>query len=418
MMKKMMKWCLAAFTAVAMIMPATAQDSAAQKFDDTVKHLDKGGLALEYLDAGTVINGIIDIVFKLTQQYCTDPDEIKGMEIIKDALNQSGLPDIRGYGSSLMKNGNTYTAKGFLAIDQQKRATNLFVNLFTSRTAGEMAKFVTAKDAIALSVNLNGAAIWNLIDHNAKKYITTEQMQTQYAMALAQVQGVTGMEASQLFSSLQGAGLFVKTNKKADGTQAIPTFTILIDMKEKAVCDKLAAAVSAMNPQMFQNGKMNIPVAEYGMTITIGMTGKYGYITNDPRDLDARLAQQLAPVDVLAGSKGKPAAWCYIAPTAGKELLQILAEQGALDDPEQKKIAAAAMEAIGLNAPTVVTSSLVPEGFLMVCKTNSALLAYYYGSPRIQGFVNSLISGGVAAFNEVKKITGGKKEPDAVNDIQ
>ena len=35
-----------------------------------------------------------------------------------------------------------------------------------------------------------------------------------------------------------------------------------------------------------------------------------------------------------------------------------------------------------------------------------------------QGFFNSLISGGVAAFNEVKKITDGKKEPDAVNDIQ
>lgn len=402
-MKKMMKWFASVFMAAAVFAPVAAQqDNATKKFNDTVKYLDKGGLALEYLDAGTVINNVTSIAFSLLDQFCTTQDEMRGKAIIKDIIQQSGLLDIRGFGSSLVKNNNTYTVKNFLAIDQVKRNSNLLVNLFSGSIAAEMARFVTAQDAFAVAANFNGSVIWKLIDTNAKKYMTNEQQQAQYVMMLTQLQGAAGMPVPELLSSFQGVGLFVKCNKKADGTHDIPIFTVLIDMKNKIVCDKIAAHLSMINPEMVKDGKISFPVPKNNQIITIGFNGKYIYVTNQLNDLAMRLAQQASPVRIIP-DRANAASWAYIAPNIGKDLVQFMIEQGELKSLKEKKIAAVLTEVFGLNTPTSIVTTIEPDGFLQIGKTNSALLAFYCGSPRINGLINS-IAYGAMGFAHAKEM--------------
>lgn len=417
-MKKMMKWFASVVMAAAVFAPVAAQqDSAAKRFDDTVRYLDKGGLALEYLDAGTVINGITDVTFGLLDQFCTTQDEMLGKTIIKDIVQQSGLQDIRGFGSSLAKNANTYTVKTFLAIDQTKKDSNLLVNLLSGNTSSEMAKFVTAQDAFAVAANFNGSVIWKLIDTNAKKYFANEQQQAQYVMILTQIQGFTGVPVPELLSSFQGVGLFVKCNKKADGTHDIPIFTMLIDMKDKAVCDKIAAHLSMINPEMIKDGKFSFPVPETDQIITVGINGKYIYATNQLNDLVLRLAQQTSPVRIIP-DRAKAASWAYIAPDIGKDFVQFLMEQGELKDPKEKKIADVLTEVFGLNTPSSVVTTIEPDGFLTTGKTNSALLAFYCGSPRINDLINSIAYGAMGFAQAAEMFSDDDSEEEPADQTQ
>lgn len=390
-MKKMMKWCAAALMAVVMIAPVSAQDNGAKRFDDTVRYLDKGGLVLEYLDAGTVVNNISGILFKLLDQYCVTEDELLVKKIVKDIVKQSGLTDIRGYGSSLAIADKTYTVKNFLGIDPQKAEKNLLCNVTAGDTASTMEKFIMADDVVALAGNINGTALWNLIDTNVKKYITDPQNQAQYAMLMAQIQVFTGMPAADFCSSFKGAGAFVKLKKKADGTHDIPAFTVLIDMENKAVCDKLVTQLTILNPEMIKDGKIIFPIPEINQMITIGVADKYIYVTNDAGNIAARLAQKDSAVK-LTNANAKLVSWLYIAPGLDKELIQFLEKCGKLDDPREKKIVLSIIESLNLNASFTVSCSRVPEGFLTVSRTNSALLAYYIGSSSIQNLSNGIFN--------------------------
>ena len=256
---------------------------------------------------------------------------------------------------------------------------------------------------VAFGVNLDGAALMQMIDFYVAKY-GNQKVRQKYTEGLAEAMQ-EGIDIRKLVSSISGIAVYVEADPARQVMPGFSSASVIITVKDRAIMDLVVNAAKEKNPSLVTvNNELLVPM-EFG-EVAVFQSGNNIIVTTDPvgiRNVIAGNAPSLKKnpdfVKYAAGTPAVGSGFFFCSSELGKSVLPLY--MSMIPQEVQAMVDVKAMcDVLGVGPAVYSVSCTQPNGVWSICNTGSKGLTIFMTDQAMGSAVFSILT---AACGNIKQ---------------